>query len=94
MCRASIVCAIVGNLKGFVNIYEGFKSFPEIFLPIATILHSLAEEDLIADALKAEIKDVAQLIETKSEEFQSLRQPLRTRKVKVIKTAIPKFEDK
>ena len=94
MCRASILCAIIRNLKGFVDIYEGFKSFPEIFLPMAKILHGLAEEDLIPDALKKEFKDVAQLIETKSEEYQSLRLPLRIRKQKVIKTAIPKFEDK
>ncbi|XP_047971513.1 nucleolar protein 14 isoform X2 [Salvia hispanica] len=91
--RASILCAIIRNLKGFVDIYEGFKSFPEIFLPMAKILHGLAEEDLIPDALKKEFKDVAQLIETKSEEYQSLRLPLRIRKQKVIKTAIPKFED-
>ncbi|KAL1556594.1 nucleolar protein 14-like isoform X2 [Salvia divinorum] len=91
--RASILCAIIRCLKGFVDISEGFKSFPEIFLPIAKILDGLAEEDLIPDALKVEIKDVAQLIKIKSEEFQSLRLPLRIRKQKVIKTAIPKFED-
>ncbi|KAG6399001.1 hypothetical protein SASPL_140474 [Salvia splendens] len=88
--RASILCAIIRNLKGFVDIYEGIKSFPEIFLPMAKILHGLAEEDLIPDALKKEFKDVAQLIETKSEEFQLLRLPLRIRKQKAIKTAIPK----
>lgn len=77
-----------------MNIYEGFKSFPEIFLPIAKLLQGLAAEDLIPDAIKAELKEVAQLIETKSEEHHSLRQPLRLRKQKVIKTAIPKFEDR
>ncbi|KAK6116411.1 hypothetical protein DH2020_049873 [Rehmannia glutinosa] len=91
--RASILSAIIGNLKGFVNIYEGFKSFPEIFLPVSKILHGLAEEDLIPDALKVEIKDVIQRIKNKSQEYHLLRQPLRIRKQKVIKTAIPKFED-
>ncbi|KAH6762950.1 nucleolar-like protein [Perilla frutescens var. hirtella] len=91
--RVSILSAIIGNLKGFVNIYEGFKSFPEMFLPIAKILHGLAAEDLIPDALKDEIKDAAQIIETKSQEHHSLRQPLRVRKQKIIKTANPKFED-
>ncbi|KAL1553306.1 nucleolar protein 14 isoform X2 [Salvia divinorum] len=91
--RASILCAIIRCLKGFVDINEGFKSFPEIFLPIAKILDGLAEEDLMPDALKVEIKDVSQVIEIKSEEFQSLQLPLRIRKQKVIKTAIPKFED-
>lgn len=94
LCRASILSAIIGNLKGFVIIYDGFKSFPEIFLPIAKILHELADEDLMPDSLKAESKDVAQIIETKSQELHLLRQPLRVRKVKVIKTAVPKFEDR
>ncbi|GER40586.1 hypothetical protein STAS_17260 [Striga asiatica] len=91
--RASILFAIIGNLKGFVKIFEGFKSFPEIFLPISEILNGLSEEDLLPDQLKAEIKDITQLIEKKSEEHHLLRQPLRIRKQKVIKTAIPKFED-
>lgn len=94
VCRASILSAIIENLKGFVIIYEGFKSYPEIFLPIAKILHELADEDLIPDSLKVEIKEVAQNIETKSEEMHLLRQPLRLRKVKVIKTAVPKFEER
>ncbi|KAG6405565.1 hypothetical protein SASPL_133156 [Salvia splendens] len=80
--RASILYAVIRSLKGFVDISEGFKSFPEIFLPSAEILDGLAEEDLIPDALKVEIKDVAQLIKTKSEEFQLLRLPLRIRKQK------------
>ncbi|PIN20344.1 Nucleolar protein involved in 40S ribosome biogenesis [Handroanthus impetiginosus] len=91
--RASILSAIIGNLKGFVTVYEGFKSFPEIFLPISKILHGLAEEDQIPDALKVEIKDVAQHITAKSEEHHLLRQPLRLRKQKIIKTAVPKFEE-
>ncbi|KAL3644602.1 hypothetical protein CASFOL_009782 [Castilleja foliolosa] len=90
--RASIIFAIIGNLKGYVNIYEGFKSFPEIFLPISKVLRSLTEDNLIPDALKSEIKNIAQQIENKSEEYHLLRQPLRYRKKKIIKTVIPKFE--
>ncbi|KAL8523619.1 hypothetical protein ACS0TY_013551 [Phlomoides rotata] len=45
--RASILFAIIGNLKGFVTIYEDFKSFPDMFLPIAKVLHGLAEEEHI-----------------------------------------------
>ncbi|KAG8383019.1 hypothetical protein BUALT_Bualt05G0140300 [Buddleja alternifolia] len=89
MFRASILSAIIGNLKGFVIIYEGFKSFPELFLPISKVLNGLLEEDHIPDALKVEIKDVAQDIRNKSEEHHLLRQPLRIRKVKIIKTAVP-----
>ncbi|KAL6577748.1 hypothetical protein OROMI_010076 [Orobanche minor] len=91
--RASILFAIIGNLKGFVKIYEGFKSFPEIFLPISKILYGLSEDDLMPDALKVEIKDTARVIENKSQEHHLLRRPLRIRKQKIIKTAIPKFED-
>ncbi|KAL8531509.1 hypothetical protein ACS0TY_008195 [Phlomoides rotata] len=90
--RASILFAIIGNLKGFVNIYEDFKSFPEMFLPIAKVLHGLAEEH-IPVSLKDEFQEVAKIIESKSEEHHLLRQPLRLRKQKVIKTAIPKFEE-
>ncbi|KAL0446980.1 UNVERIFIED_CONTAM: Nucleolar complex protein 14 [Sesamum latifolium] len=93
MFRSSILFAIIGNLKGFVSIYEGLKSFPEIFLPISKILHGLVEEDHIPDALKVEIRDVAGRIESKSQEHNLLRQPLRLRKQKIIKTAVPKFEE-
>ncbi|KAL0408763.1 UNVERIFIED_CONTAM: Nucleolar protein 14 [Sesamum radiatum] len=93
MFRSSILFAIIGNLKGFVSIYEGLKSFPEIFLPISKILHALVEEDHIPDALKFEIRDVAGRIESKSQEHNLLRQPLRLRKQKIIKTAVPKFEE-
>ncbi|KAL0327101.1 UNVERIFIED_CONTAM: Nucleolar complex protein 14 [Sesamum angustifolium] len=93
MFRSSILFAIIGNLKGFVSIYEGLKSFPEIFLPISKILHGLVEEAQIPDALKVEIRDVAGRIESKSQEHNLLRQPLRLRKQKIIKTAVPKFEE-
>ncbi|KAL3636188.1 hypothetical protein CASFOL_020735 [Castilleja foliolosa] len=91
--RASIIFAIIGNLKGFVNIYGGFKSFPEIFLPISKVLHALIEDNLIPDSLKVEIENIAEQIESKSEEYHLLRQPLRFRKKKIIKTVIPKFEE-
>lgn len=77
-----------------MNIYEGFKSFPEIFAPISEVLQELAEEDLMPDALKVEIRDIIQQIEDKSQEVYLLRQPLRVRKQKIIKTAVPKFEEK
>ncbi|KAL2559181.1 Nop14-like protein [Forsythia ovata] len=91
--RASALFATIETLKGFVNIYEGFKSFPEIFLPISKLLGELAKQDHISDALQVQIKDVTQLIEKKAQEFHLLRQPLRMRKPKIIKTEIPKFEE-
>ncbi|KAL2542866.1 Nop14-like protein [Abeliophyllum distichum] len=91
--RASVLFATIETLKGFVNIYEGFKSFPEIFLPISKLLGELSKQDHIPDALQVQIKDVTQLIEKKAQEFHLLRQPLRMRKPKIIKTEIPKFEE-
>ncbi|KAL3830598.1 hypothetical protein ACJIZ3_019400 [Penstemon smallii] len=91
--RASLLFTIIETLKGFANIYEGFKSFPEIFMPIRKLLLELAEDDLVPDALKVEIEDVTKHIENKSQENHLLRQPLRMRKPKIIRTAIPKFEE-
>lgn len=91
--RASILYAVIKNLRGFANIYEELKSFPEIFLPISKVLHGLAEQDHLPEALRTEIKDAALHIENKSDEHHLLRQPLRIRKPKVIKTVVPKFED-
>ncbi|CAI9775189.1 unnamed protein product [Fraxinus pennsylvanica] len=91
--RSSALFAIIETLKGFVNIYEGFKSFPEIFLPVSKLLSELAKQDHLPDALLVQIKDVAQLIEKKAQEYHLLRQPLRMRKPKIIKTEVPKFEE-
>ncbi|XP_073055033.1 uncharacterized protein [Primulina eburnea] len=91
--RIGVLFAIIATLKGFVNIYEGFKSFPEIFSPVSKLLLQLAEQDHIPDALKVEIKDAIQHIKNKSQETYFIRQPLRWRKQKIIKTEIPKFEE-
>ncbi|KZV48053.1 nucleolar protein 14 [Dorcoceras hygrometricum] len=91
--RVSVLFTILATLKGFVNIFEGFKSFPEIFLPVSKLLLQLAEQDHIPDALMVEIKDAVQHIKSKSQETYLLRQPLRWRKQKIIKTEVPKFED-
>lgn len=91
--RVSVLFAIIATLKGFINIYEGFKSFPEIFFPVSKLLLQLAEQDHIPDALKVEIKDAIQHIKNKSQETYLLRQPLRWRKQKIIKTEVPKFEE-
>ncbi|CAA2945074.1 nucleolar 14 [Olea europaea subsp. europaea] len=91
--RAGVLFANIETLKGFVKSYEGFKSFPEIFLPISKLLGELLKQDYIPDALQVQIIDVNQLIEKKAQEYHLLRQPLRMRKPKIIKTEIPKFEE-
>ncbi|CAA2961759.1 nucleolar 14 [Olea europaea subsp. europaea] len=91
--RAGVLFANIETLKGFVKSYEGLKSFPEIFLPISKLLGELLKQDYIPDALQVQIMDVNQLIEKKAQEYHLLRQPLRMRKPKIIKTEIPKFEE-
>nr|GMD81684.1 nucleolar protein 14 isoform X1 [Ipomoea batatas] len=93
--RASILVAIMETIQGFVNIYEGLNSFPEIFMPIAKLLNELAAQNHMPDILQEKIKSVIQLIENKVEENHRLRQPLRMRKQKPvpIKMVNPKFEE-
>lgn len=91
--RIGVLSAIIATMKGFVNMYEGFRSFPEIFSTVSKLLLQLAEQDHISDALKVEIKDAIQHINYKSQETYLLRQPLRWRKQKIIKTEVPKFEE-
>ncbi|CAH9117309.1 unnamed protein product [Cuscuta epithymum] len=93
--RASILVAIMETLQGFVNIYEGFNSFPEIFMPITKLLNDLAVQKHMPDALQEKIRSVTQLIENKIEDTLRLRQPLRMRKQKPvpIRMFTPKFEE-
>lgn len=93
--RASVIAAVAETLKGFVNLYEGFNSFPEIFLPISKVLHKLAGQHCMPEMLKDKLRDVAQFIEKKADEHHVLRQPLQMRKQKPvpIKMLNPKFED-
>ncbi|KAM7487525.1 hypothetical protein LguiB_025009 [Lonicera macranthoides] len=91
--RASMLAAVIETLRGFVNIYEGFNSFPEIFMPISKLLLGL--EEYVPDALKVKIRDIAELIEKKGYEHHTLRRPLQMRKQKPvpIKLLNPKFEE-
>ncbi|XP_027096915.1 uncharacterized protein [Coffea arabica] len=93
--RASVIAAVAETLKGFVNLYEGFNSFPEIFLQISKVLHKLAGQHCMPEMLKDKLRDVAQFIEKKADEHHVLRQPLQMRKQKPvpIKMLNPKFED-
>lgn len=94
--RASVLTAVAETLQGFVNVYEGFNSFPEIFSPISKVLRKLAEQHHMPEILQNKLSDIAQHIEKKADEHHILRQPLRMRKQKPvpIKMLNPKFEDK
>jgi len=91
-----MLVAVVDTLQGYANIYEEFKSFPEIFLPISTLLVELAAQDYMPVTLREKMKATAQLIEKKADEHHILRRPLQMRKQKPvpIKLLNPKFEEK
>ncbi|KAL0557478.1 hypothetical protein IC582_006019 [Cucumis melo] len=93
--RAGLLSTVTETLDGFVNIYGQLKSFPEIFLPISTILHELAKQENMPDVLQNKFRKVAEAIEAKAEEHYMGRQPLRMRKQKAvpIKLLNPKFEE-
>ncbi|XVE85705.1 hypothetical protein DITRI_Ditri17bG0112100 [Diplodiscus trichospermus] len=93
--RASALVTVIETLQGFVEIYGGFNSFPEIFLPIATLLLEVSQQKHIPEALKNKFNDVSQLIKKKADEIHMLRRPLQLRKQKpvAIKLLNPKFEE-
>ncbi|KAF7809015.1 nucleolar protein 14 [Senna tora] len=93
--RASVLVAVIETLQGYIKVYKGLSSFPEIFLPFLTSLHEIVEQKNIPNALRDKIKDAAELIKLKVDEHHTSRQPLRMRKQKPvpIKLLNPKFEE-
>ncbi|XP_021910283.1 nucleolar protein 14 isoform X2 [Carica papaya] len=93
--RASMLLTVIETLRGFAETYEGLSSFPEIFLPISTLLLEVTQQENMPQTLQVKLKDVAQLIEKKAGEHHMLRQPLQMRKQKPvpIKLVNPKFEE-
>lgn len=93
--RASVLATLIDTLRGFVDSYNKFSSFPEIFLPISSLLLELAQQDNLPGALRDKSKDVAQLINKKAVEHHTLRQPLQMRRQKPVplKLLNPKFEE-
>ncbi|OVA00616.1 Nucleolar protein 14 [Macleaya cordata] len=92
--RASVLVSVIETLRGFVHIYEGYDSFPEIFSPISTLLHKLKQANM-PDLLHDRIEDVAQLIGKKTDEHHLLRQPLQMLRQEPVQNEqlIPKFEE-
>ncbi|TYI34267.1 hypothetical protein ES332_A04G189700v1 [Gossypium tomentosum] len=93
--RASALLTVIETLQGFIEIYDGLNSFPEIFLPIATLLVEVSEQKHMPKALKDKFNNVSQLIKKKADETHTLRRPLQLRKQKPapIKLLNPKFEE-
>ncbi|KAK2636010.1 hypothetical protein Ddye_030802 [Dipteronia dyeriana] len=93
--RSSVLVTLIETLRAFVDIYDGLSSFPEIFLPIETLLPELAQKQNMPAALQEKLKDVAQLIKKKASDSHLLRRPLQMQKKKPvsIKLLNPKFEE-
>ncbi|KAG8634316.1 nucleolar protein 14 isoform X2 [Manihot esculenta] len=93
--RASMIVTVVETLRGYVEVYEGLNSFPEIFLPISTLLLEVAKQEHLPAALQDKCKDVAELIKRKANEKYELRRPLQMRKQKPVPIVQlnPKFEE-
>ncbi|XP_021654756.2 uncharacterized protein LOC110645812 isoform X2 [Hevea brasiliensis] len=92
--RASVLVTVIETLQGYVDVYEGLNSFPEIFLPISTLLLQVAKQEHLPAALQDKYKNVAELIKKKAEQYTQ-RLPLQMRKKKPlpIKLLTPKFEE-
>ncbi|PKU84494.1 nucleolar protein 14 isoform X1 [Dendrobium catenatum] len=93
--KASMLSFLVKILIEFVDMYQSLSSFPEIFLPIAVMLHEVLHGAKLPGILRSNMEEVAGLIRTKASEYQLSRQPLqmRKRKPEPIKLMNPKFEE-
>ncbi|GAB4829018.1 hypothetical protein Ancab_018675 [Ancistrocladus abbreviatus] len=93
--RASMLVSTLETLKGFVNVYQELKAFPEVFLPISALVLEVAKQPNMPNILQDKLKDVAELIKKKADEHHRLRRPLQMRKQKPvpIKLLNPKFEE-
>ncbi|XP_050223744.1 uncharacterized protein LOC126673586 [Mercurialis annua] len=93
--RASVLITVIETLRGYVETYEGLSSFPEIFLPISTLLLEVAKHENLPASLQEKFNDVSQLITKKANEHHMLRRPLQMRKKKPVPIRLlnPKFED-
>lgn len=94
--RASALLSVAECLRGFVIIHEELCSFPEIFLPISSLLKEILDKSELPGLLRDIFNEVVDLIKKRSDEHHSSREPLRYRKKKPepIKQLNPKFEEK
>lgn len=94
--RAGVLLSVAECLRGFVIIHEGLCSFPEIFMPVSSLLQQIMEKSELPALLQEIFQDVIDLIKKKSDEHHASREPLQMRKQKPepIKQLNPKFEEK
>ncbi|KAL5683175.1 hypothetical protein ACJX0J_009560, partial [Zea mays] len=94
--KAGVLLSVAECLRGFVIIHEGLSSFPEIFLPISSLLQEILDRSELPGSLQDIFHEVIDLIKKRSDEHYASREPLRMRKKKPepIKQLNPKFEEK
>ena len=94
-CRASILLSVTETLRGFVNIYDNLISFPEIFMPLSSLLDEVISQRNTPECLRSNMEDLSKLMKEKAENHEKSRRPLQMRKQKPasIKLLNPKFEE-
>ncbi|EMS51472.1 hypothetical protein TRIUR3_21500 [Triticum urartu] len=93
--KAGVLLSVAECLRGFVIIHEGLCSFPEIFMPVSSLLQQIMEKSELPALLQEIFQDVIDLIKKRSDEHHASREPLQMRKQKPepIKQLNPKFEE-
>ncbi|KAF8722066.1 hypothetical protein HU200_022698 [Digitaria exilis] len=93
--KAGVLLSVVECLRGFVIIHEELSSFPEIFLPISSLLQEILDKSEVPSLLRDIFHEVIDLIKKRSDEHHASREPLRMRKKRPepIKQLNPKFEE-
>ena len=94
--RAGVLLSVAECLRGFVIIHEELRSFPEIFMPISTLMQQILEKSGLPALLREIFHEVIDFIKKRSDEHHASREPLQMRKQKPepIKQLNPKFEEK
>jgi nucleolar protein 14 len=94
--RTGVLLSVVECLRGFVIIHEELRSFPEIFMPISSLLQQILEKSDLPSLLREICHEVIDFIKKRSDEHYASREPLQMRKQKPepIKQLNPKFEEK
>ncbi|XP_031490340.1 uncharacterized protein LOC116257584 [Nymphaea colorata] len=93
--RAGALFSMTETLRGFVHIYDGISSFPELFGPVRSLLSEVSGQEKLPELLRKKMIELADMISKKSDELLMLRQPVQMRKQRPvpIKQFNPKFEE-
>lgn len=93
--KVGVLLSVAECLRGFVIIHEEQRSFPEIFMPISSLLQQILEKSDLPALLREIFHEVIDFIKKRSDENYASREPLQMRKQKPepIKQLNPKFEE-